>query len=161
LLAHPDARYDVIVSNTSYYWRDHSSVLLSSEFLELAGAHLNAGGVFFYNTTGSDDVLATGLHVFPFGLRVLNFLAVSERPIDFREERRMAVLREYAIDDQPVFDPRNSESKETLANYQALVAAMDQYTQFRSLETSKPLNARPEKRSIITDDNMGWESRNP
>jgi spermidine synthase len=161
LVAHPNARYDVIVSNTSYYWRDHSSVLLSSEFLELAGAHLKPGGVLFYNTTGSDDVLATGLHVFPFGLRVLNFLAVSERPIDFNEERWMTVLHQYAIDGQPVFDPRNPESKESLASYQALVAALDQSTQFRSLETSKSMNARLGKRLVITDDNMGWEWRDP
>jgi spermidine synthase len=161
LVAHPDRHYDVIVSNTSFYWRDHSSVLLSSDFLEIVRPHLNEGGVYFYNTTGSDSVLATGLHVFPDGLRVLSFLAVSEGPIDFDEERWMTTLGQYKIDDQLMFDPKNPESKATLANYHALVSGLDQSTQFRSLETSKSLNARLKERLIITDDNMGWEWRDP
>lgn len=161
LVAHPNAHYDVIVSNNSFYWRDHSSVLLSSDFFEIMRPHLNEGGVYFFNTTGSEDVLATGLHVFPNGLRVLSFLALSERPIDFSEERWMAVLRQYAIDGKPMFDPANPESEKTLANYRELVTAMDQSTQFRSLESSKSLNARLGKHLIITDDNMGWEWRDP
>ena len=161
LMSHPNAHYDVIVSNTSFYWRDHSSVLLSSDFLQIVRPHLNAGGVYFYNTTGSDDVLATGLHAFPDGLRVLNFLALSERPIDFSEERWMKVLHQYTIDGQFMFDPANPESNKTLANYRALAAGIDQSRQFRALESSKSLNARLGKRLIITDDNMGWEWRDP
>jgi spermidine synthase len=157
LLAHPDARYDAIIANTSYYWRDHSSVLLSADFLEIIRPHLNDGGVYYYNTTGSDDVVATGLHVFPYGLRVMSFLAVSDRPIDFNEERWMAILREYKIDGQPVFDPRNVKSQETLASYAALVENLDKSQQFQSLETSRSLDARLGKRLIITDNNMGWE----
>ena len=48
-----------------------------------------------------------------------------------------------------------------LANYRALVAITDQSMQFRSLELSKSLNAGLGKRLIITDDNMGWEWRDP
>ena len=159
LLAHPDARYDVIIANTSYYWRDHSSVLLSTDFLEIIRSHLNEGGVYYYNTTGSDDVLATGLHVFPYGLRVMSFLAVSDWPIDFNEDRWMAILREYNIDGQPVFDPANTKSRETLASYEALAQNLDKSKQFQSLETSRSLNARLGLRLIITDNNMGWEWR--
>ena len=38
LVSHPDARYDVIVNNTSFYWRDHSSVLFSADFLEMCAS---------------------------------------------------------------------------------------------------------------------------
>jgi len=160
LLAHPETHYDVILMNTSFYWRDHISNLLSSEFLNIVRPHLNPGGVFYYNTTGSGDVVATGLHVFPYGLRVLNFLAVSDAPIDFSESRWISILRQYRIDNQLVFDPRNPKSSEMLVNYAALANALDKSTRFQSIETSTSLNARLGNRLLITDDNMGWEWRN-
>jgi spermidine synthase len=161
LLAHPEAHYDAIVMNTSFYWRDHSSDLLSVEFLRIIRQHLNPGGVYYYNTTGSEDVIATGLSVFPYGLRVVNFLAVSDSPINFNEARWMSVLRQYKIDSQLVFDPSSPKSEETLATYAALARALDKSKAFQSLETSESLNRRLGNRLIITDRNMGWEWRNP
>jgi predicted membrane-bound spermidine synthase len=161
LLAHPEAHYDVIVMNTSFYWRDHISDLLSTDFLKIVRQHLYAGGVFYYNTTGSDDVVATGLRIFPYGLRVVNFLAVSDSPIDFDEARWISVLRQYKIDNHLVLDPVNAKSDETLTRYAALVTALDTSTELQSLETSRSLSSRLGQRLIITDDNMGWEWRNP
>jgi len=46
LFSHPDRRYDLIVQNTSFYWRDHSAELLSADLFahcpasSLAGGHL-------------------------------------------------------------------------------------------------------------------------
>jgi len=161
LLAHPKAHYDIIVMNTSFFWRDHSSDLLSVDFLKIIRQHLNAGGVFYYNTTGSEDVVATGLSVFPYGLRVVNFLAVSDSPISFSEARWISILRQYRIDNQLVFDPSSPKFEETLASYVALARALDKTRAFRSLETSESLNRRLGNRLIITDDNMGWEWRTP
>jgi spermidine synthase len=157
LLAHPNAYYDAIVMNMSFYWRDHSSDLLSVDFLRIVRQHLNSGGVFFYNTTGSEDVLATGLRVFPYGLRVVNFLAVSDAPIDFDKARWMSVLRTYKIDDRLIFDPSSPESEQTMASYAAMAKALDKSEAFKSLETSESLNRRLVGRMIITDANMGWE----
>jgi predicted membrane-bound spermidine synthase len=159
LLAHPNARYDAIVMNTSFYWRDHTSDILSADFLKIVRRHLSHGGIFYYNTTGSEDVAATGLSVFPYGLRVLNFLVVSDSPIDLNEARWISALRQYKIDDQLVFEPTNPMSAETLDKYTTLANALDKSTDFQSIETSKSLNTRLGKRSIITDDNMGWEWR--
>ncbi len=161
LLAHPEARYDAIVMNTSFYWRDHSSDLLSVDFLKIIRQHLTSGGVYYYNTTGSEDVVATGLRVFPYGLRVMNFLAVSDSPINFSEARWVSVLREYRIDNKFVFDPSSPKSEETLATYAALARALDKSREFQSLETSESLNRRLANRLIITDANMGWEWRDP
>jgi len=161
LLAHPNAHYDTIVMNTSFFWRDHSSDLLSVDFLKIIRQHLVPGGVFYYNTTGSDDVVATGLSVFPYGLRVVNFLAVSDSPIILNEARWVSILRQYRIDDQLVFDPSSPRFDETLASYLSLARTLDKTPAFRSLETSESLNRRLRNRLIITDDNMGWEWRTP
>jgi spermidine synthase len=46
--------------NTIYHWRDHSTNLRSTDFLSIVHHQLYPGGVFFYNTTGSNEVMATG-----------------------------------------------------------------------------------------------------
>jgi spermidine synthase len=159
LLAHPEVRYDVIVVNTTFYWRDHTSDLLSVDYLKIIRQHLKAGGLYYYNTTGSDDVVATGLSVFPHGLRVLNFLAVSDSPLSIDKDRWMAILRKYRIDNQMVFDQSRAESEATLANYLKLADSVAQPPVPRGIETSESLNARLGRHPIITDDNMGWEWR--
>jgi len=157
LLAHPDAHYDLIVANTSYYWRDHSSTLLSADFLHLIRSHLNTGGFFYYNSTSSPDVLITGLHEFHYGIRVINFLAVSDSPIVLDKDRCMAILREYKIDGKPVFDPANSRSQLTLAAYMALADTVSQPPRDMGLEAGDVMAARLGARHVITDDNMGAE----
>jgi spermidine synthase len=160
LLAHPRARYDAIVTNNTFFWRDHTSDLLSADYLRIVRPHLKPSGLYYYNTTGSSDALATGLSVFPHGLRVLNFLAVSDSPLVIDKQRWMAILRQYRIDNQLVFDPARADSQATLANYMKLVDSASQPPAQYGMETSDVLRARLGQRLIITDDNMGWEWRN-
>ncbi len=159
LLSHVQARYDIIVANTSFHWRDHSSYLLSTDFLGIIRMHLNPGGVYYYNTTESDDVMATGLRVFPYGLRVLNCLALSDSPIRFDKDRWLTILRQYEIDKARVFDPANPRTERTLAAYMALADSLNYPPRFLGFETSDSIHARLGNRLIITDDNMGWEWR--
>jgi predicted membrane-bound spermidine synthase len=159
LTAHPEKRYDAIIANGTYYWRDHSSHLLSVEFMQLIRAHLNTGGVYFYNTTESDDAIATGLSVFPYGLRVLNFLAVSDSPIVVDKDRWLAILCQYKIDGKLVFDPANPKSKKTLAAYMAFADSAKESPRFLGMEYADSLDARLGRRFVFTEDNMGWEWR--
>jgi spermidine synthase len=159
LLAHPEAHYDVIVQNTSFYWRDHSSDLLSVDYLRIVRQHLNHSGLYYFNTTGSTDVVATGLAVFPYGLRVLNFLAVSDSPIELNKDRWLAALRQYNIDGRFVFDPTRPEAGSTLARYMALADSVNLPPTPNTIEPSESLNARIKNPLIITDNNMGWEWR--
>jgi len=159
LLAHPEARYDAIITNSSFNWRDHSSVLLSSEFLLLMRTHLNPGGVYYFNTTESDETIATALHVFPYGLRVINFVAVSDSPIAVDKGRWISTLRRYTIDGKTVFDPIDPAAQKTLAGYMALADTLKEPPRFLGLESSDSLRTRVGKRQIITDDNMGREWR--
>lgn len=160
LLAHPEARYDVIVANTTFNWRDHSSGLLSVEFLNLIRSHLNAGGIYYFNSTESDETIATALHVFPHGLRVINFVAVSDSPIAVDKQRLTENLHRYKIDGRLVFNPQvQPAAQKTLDAYLALIDTLKKPPQFIGLESSEPLRARLGRRFIITDDNMGLEWR--
>jgi spermidine synthase len=58
-------KYDLVVMNTTYYWRAYASLLLSKDFLEIVRSHMTADAVLTYNTTGLPDVLNTASAVFP------------------------------------------------------------------------------------------------
>ncbi len=99
----PGERFDVIVMNTTYYWRSNSTNLLSREFLENLRAHLNPGGVIFYNTLGSDDIMYTAAHVFKHVARFSAFVAASDSPFDVPPaERRANLLRFKLRDGSPI-----------------------------------------------------------
>jgi spermidine synthase len=157
LIAHPEEKYDLILVNTTYHWRDHASTLLSVEFLRMARQHLNPGGIYYFNTTESDETIATALSVFPYGFRIFNFLVVSDSPIQFNTEMWLSVLRRYKIDGRFVFDSADPLSQEVLANYATLPRTLDGPPVFMSLETSDSLRRRLNKLRLITDDNMGLE----
>lgn len=157
LLAHPAAKYDVIVANTTYHWRNHASGLLSTEYLRLIKAHLDGGGVYFFNSTNSDDPIATALSVFPYGLRVVNLLAASDSPLSLSKERFLTVVRGYTIDGRPVFDPTNVKTASTLSDYAKFVDTLYGPPKYFGLESADSLRARKTNPLIITDDNMGLE----
>ena len=158
LLAHPDAHYDAIIANGTFNWRDHATGLLSVEFLKLARSHLNPGGVYYFNTTESDETIATSLHVFQYGLRVINFVAVSDAPIVIDKNRWMDVLLRYRIDGKTIFDPAgNPASEKVLSAYMALADTVNAPPRFLGMEATDSLRARTKAKRIITDDNMGQE----
>ena len=157
LLAHPDAKYDFIVVNNSFHWRDHSSSLLSTDFMRLVQAHLNPGGIYYFNATGSPDVMATGLHVFRYGLRVMNFLAVSDSPIGTDTDRCIRVLREFRIDGKLIFDPADPRTELALKQYAQFTESVHEAPHPMGIETGEVMALRIGPRHIITDDNMGGE----
>ena len=85
LKRNPDTRYDLVVMNTTYHWRNYSTNLLSREFLQLAKRHMNPGAVITYNATGSPDVLRTADSVFSHAFRYVNFVTAADH--DFRPLR--------------------------------------------------------------------------
>jgi len=158
LLRHPQAKFDAIIMNTSFYWRNHSSNLLSVEFLRIARENLAPGGVLFYNTTGSEDAIATALAVYPYGLRLVNSVAVSDSPLVFDRLRWRAILLQYLIDGKPVIDANDPKQ---LKKMDAIVGIPEDSTgrTLGSVEDNNQLRSRLQNRLIITDDNMGLEWR--
>jgi hypothetical protein len=157
LLAHPAEKYDMIVANTTYHWRDHSSTLLSREFLYLIRQHLNAGGIHYFNTTESDETIATALSVFPYGMRIVNFLAVSDSPLSLDQEKWLQNLTAFRIDGIPSFHVETPEGQRLLAAYAAFADTIHAPPRFFGLESDASLRARLGRQRIITDDNMGRE----
>jgi spermidine synthase len=163
LLRHPDRKFDAIVMNTSWNWRAHSTNLLSSDFLEIVRAHLGWGGFAFYNATSSPDVYKTAATVFPFALRVVNFVAVSDSPLSVDRAVFDRVLREYRIDGRPVLDLAREADKKALDGALALADSVRTPPTDFGLETRESLLARFGNATVITEDNMvtEWRDRFP
>lgn len=163
LIRNPDRKFDAIIMNTSHHWRSNASNLLSVEFLQLIRRHLNPGGVHFYNTTDSMEAMLTGVSVFPFGMRVANFMTVSDAPLQLDANRWLEVLLQYKIDGKPVLDMSQDEDRRRLREVMGMTATMDLDTRpgIFSLESADHIRARGAGARIITDDNMGTEWLQP
>ncbi len=158
LIRNPGRKFDAIVMNTSYHWRSNASNILSAEFLRLIRKHLNPGGVHFYNTTDSKEVLLTGATVFPFGMRLANFMIVSDSPLQLDTKRWFEVLLRYQIDGQPVFDLSQEQHRRRLQEVLSMADTMDQNLPgFFTLESASHIRTRTAGGRLITDDNMGTE----
>jgi spermidine synthase len=159
LVRNPTRKYDVIVMNTMIHWREHSSILLSVDFLQMARQHLLPGGVLYYNTTESGEVQLTGVTVYPYALRVVNFLAVSDSPIQVDKDRWRRVLESYRIEGKPVFDLTRPEHRERLSEMLALADTVQSGNpeELMTMEYAGTIRERYRGRRLITDDNMGTE----
>ncbi|WP_109079304.1 fused MFS/spermidine synthase [Aggregatibacter kilianii] len=77
----PEKKFDFILMNTTFHWRNYASNLLSKEFLELTKSHLNENGFIYFNTTGSYDAYYTSKEVFPYTYQYINMSLASLTPI--------------------------------------------------------------------------------
>ena len=103
LRRHPEAHFDLFVQNTTFSWRAYSANLLSREYMQLAGAHLNPGGIAAINSTESGDVLKTATRVFPFVERRSNFVYGSFSDLSHPIADAENAYREMHLDEKPVF----------------------------------------------------------
>ena len=162
LLRNPGRMFDLSVMNTRINWRAHASNVLSVEFLELVRRHLAPGGIHYYNTTFSGDALLTGVTVFPYALRVGNFLAVGDSPIRLDRTRWESVLSRYQIDGKLVLDRRVEGQRavfDRLMPLSTLSKADVPVGEMMSTEDGDSLRRRLRASRPITDDNMGTEWR--
>ena len=147
LKAHPAAKFDAIVMNTTFSWRNNATNVLSREFLQLVAAHLSPGGVAMLNPTGSAEVAATALSVFPHALDIGGMLVLGDAPLAFDRPRWLARLGEYRIDGRPVVDRADPAKVARLAEIVAGAPVRDEAA-VRQWAAGK---------TVITDDNMGVE----
>ena len=160
LARHPHETFDAIVMNATFHNRAHTTNLLSREFLQLARAHLRPGGVLLFNTTWSPDAMRTAMTTFPYGLRLVNVVAVSDAPIAFDGARWEAIVRGLRHDDgRPVFAPGDARTAARLDTLLALPASLDAPPRGYGLERRASLLRRTAGAAIVTDDNMRVEWR--
>jgi hypothetical protein len=146
--------------NTSFNWRANVSNLLSVDFLQMIRRHLKPGGVEYYNTTGSGEVQLTGATVYPYALRVANFIALSDTPIVFDQARLKSTLAAYRIDGRPVFDlsrPTDRAKLDQIASLAESTSPDPAHERDAVLEDRASLLKRLNGLRLITDDNMGTE----
>ena len=146
------AKFDVIVSNTTFHWRANISNLLSREFLELVRSHLKPGGAMIYNLTASAEAQLTGLTVFPYGMRMGSCLVVSDSPLQYDLERWKSVVLNSRIDGKPLLDLNKPEDRQRFDETIAMYTSSRRQDELRATSTAHKL---------ITDDNMGTEWAGP
>ena len=157
LVRNPQRRFDFILMNTSYHWRAHASNLLSVEFLKLVRSNLNPGGIDYYNTTWSGEAQLTGATVFPYSLRLANFLAVSDQPFSLDRQLWLTSLRRYHIDGKPIFDLGSKSDLARIAEIVSLPDISHERARGISTESGSGIRERLAGTRVITDDNMGTE----
>ena len=150
LQRHPEARFDLVVMNTTMHWRAHATNILSTEFLEIARPHLRAGGVLYFNTTDSYDVQLTAAKTFPHFKRIANFVAVSDSPFEFDRDRWRRLLETMTIEGRPLLDLSKASDRRIY----------DDLSGYNDMEPAWSILDRYEKtRTVVTDDNMVVEWR--
>lgn len=151
---HPEPRFDVIVMNTTWHWRAHITNLLSTEFMELARAHLAPGGLFYFNTTSSDDVKKTAVTLFPHAMRVYNFMAVSDAPLVFDKTRWARTLEDYRIYGEPAIDRTTEDGEKFFQETMEYADSIEKPPVDEGLESRESVAARVQAALVVTDDNM-------
>jgi spermidine synthase len=157
LRRNPDRRFDAIVMNTSFYWREFTSALLSQEFLEMAKAHLQPGGLVMWNCTGSRRALRTGMAVFPHTIMVMNNCVGSLSPLRPDEARWRSVLQEYRIDGQPVFNRATVQGRQDFEEIISFIRQSRPHGGHWRLVERQEMEEMCARAQIITDDNLGHE----
>ncbi len=98
-----DQCFDLIIMNTTFYWRAYATNILSREFMQLVASHLKPGGIAGFNSTFSSDVLETARQVFPFVERRDNYVYGSEKYLSRVLVNAEEPFRELSLNGTPVF----------------------------------------------------------
>lgn len=77
----PDQKFDLILMNTTFHWRNYATNLLSQQFLTVTKQHLTDNGFIYFNTTDALDAYKTSQAVFPHVYAYENMSLASLKPI--------------------------------------------------------------------------------
>ena len=147
----PDAKFDVIVMNTTFHWRSYTSMLLSRDFVRVCKSRLLPNGVFTYNTTDSLDAYETVAREFRFAYRLHNFIVGSDRELSLTEDKLAKTVQSMRVNGRQSIA---SDSEVMKAAHNA-VEDFEPYSTYRAKMTAA-IGREPEP---ITDQHLVGEYR--
>jgi hypothetical protein len=127
--------------------------------MQLARAHLAPGGLFYFNTTSSDDVKKTAVTEFPYAMRVYNFMAVSDAPLVFDTNRWAKTLGAYRIYGEPAIDRGTEDGEKLFAELMEYAGSIEKPPVDEGLESRESVASHVQTALVVTDDNMVPEWR--
>lgn len=156
---HPEQKFDFVMANATIFWRSQATSLISVEFLEIVQDHLEPGGVYMWNVTGSKRAMKTAFEVFDHGARFQSTMVAGPDPLDVDWDRFRNTLLRYQIWGQPLLDEANPAD---VAFVDEALDISDDEKDPEDLfewtyESREDLLERVGDERAITDDNMGGE----
>jgi len=142
-----DRKFDMIIMNTTFYWRNHATDLLSFEFMQMIREHLNPGGILYINTTMSHSAIKTVASAFKYTAQYRVYIIASDSPVIADRDRFRRILTNFEIDGKRVLDLKREQDNKIFNLLTSL--------QFRGSRCE--LLRKTEESRIITDDNMVTE----
>lgn len=144
LKMHEQEKFDLIVMNTSFHWREHITNLLSQDFLLLCKKNLQPNGVMYWNSTSSPVVLNTACHTFNYVTKYYNFVAGSDAPFSMTEAEKRTAFLAFKKNGQSILSGSDS--------------ANIQLSHFATVPLQNLKDSILQKRlRVITDNNMASE----
>ena len=151
----------VVGANATLHWREHASSLLSKEFMQQIEAHLKPGGVYLFNTTGSDRAAKTALEVFPDCVLLLNNILASNATLEYDKDRWRKTLGAYNYHGVPLFDTSTEQGRSDIEDIISMLDTVGdtEVEAARRIWTREVLLNHPgtKRARAITDDNLGHE----
>src|SRR5439155_610725 len=151
-----DGRFNTdLVHDTNGIFRAFAIVGVHPKPSEVLMIGLSSGSSAQVIVNCAGEALLTGATVFPHSLRVWNFLAVSDSPINVDKHRWQQQLSSYEIEGKPVFDLNDAEQRKRLNEVLSLADTLGTpgASEDMSMEWGDSLRERWQGMRLITDDN--------
>lgn len=162
-----DAKFDLILQNTTWHWRSGISNLLSKDYWEMCKTRLAEGGVVYFNTTHdvsrdvdgkfTDDAAKTAAAVFKHVIKFQHFVAASDSPFNLTKDQIRENLMKFDLGDGAVF---STEDNKTVLERLVAVEQVDLGDELRANPNCRVITdnnmACEFERKSVTDSNKGW-----
>ncbi|CAN7708803.1 spermidine synthase [Acidovorax sp. LjRoot118] len=136
-------KYDVVIMNTTWHWRANSSLLLSSDFMEIVKHRMAEGAILAFNATGSGDAFYTAANVFPNVYRYKNFVYAAN--FDFRAQKNSRRIKD-------LYSALKIQGKEFFNS--GSISKIDEFLNEPFVELDLAQKAATRKFEKVTDQNM-------
>lgn len=147
LVKNPNEKFDIIVMNTTWHWRNSITNLLSKEYLEIVKNHLKKNGVYIFNNTGQPDISYTTALVFKHvGVFGGSMVVASDRLLNLSQKDKVKGMKSFVTNGEIIYNS-NPLAREVMNSL---------IVNFELKDISHDLRAMDDM-WIITDDNMVTE----